>query len=110
MEFLLRREIDNKNSFAFDIDKFNYDFTVNNREWAQGQIMNTPKIKAAGKTAIPLTVSISAASMVRELVDIINRGAAVNYSCTGNMSLLSELPGLDIPDMPVELQGSTRIR
>ena len=110
MEFLLNWEIDNKNSFAFDIAQFSYDFVVNNSQWAQGQIANPPKIKAAAKTLIPLTVSISAASLVRELVDVINRGAAVNYVSTGNVSLLSDLPGLDIPDMPMELRGSTRIR
>ena len=110
MVFLLNWEVENKNSFAFDIAKFSYDFMVNNSQWAAGQIANPPKIKAAGKTLIPLTVSVSAASIVRELVDVINRGAAVNYISTGNISLLSDLPGLDIPDMPMELRGSTRIR
>ena len=110
MEFLLNWEVDNKNSFAFDIAKFSYDFMVNNSQWAQGQITNPPKIKAAGKTLIPLTVSISAVSLVRELVDVINLGTAVNYYCTGDVSLLSDLPGFDVPNMPMELQGSTRIR
>ena len=110
MEFLLNWEVDNKNSFAFDIAKFSYDFMVNNSQWATGQIANPPKIKAAGKTLIPLTVSISAASLVRELVNVINLGSAVNYYCTGDVSLQSDLPGLDIPNMLMELQGSTRIR
>ena len=71
---------------------------------------NLPKIKANGKTLIPLTVSISEAPVVRELVDVINRGTAVSYDCSGSMSLLSGLPGLDIPDFFLDLQGNTRIR
>ena len=93
-----------------DIGEFIYDFKVNNNQWAKGQMEKPPKIKANGKTAIPLTVSISAVSLVREIADIINRGTAVNYSCTGNMSLLGSLPGLGKLELPLNLQGSTRIR
>ena len=110
MVFDLNWEVDNKNDFTYDIDKFNYNFNVNNSHWAQGVINNPPKIRANGKTIIPLTVSISAAPIVRELVDVLNRGAAVNYDCSGNISFLSSLPGLDIPDYNLDLRGSTRIR
>jgi len=110
MEFDLAWEIDNKNNFAFDVDNFLYDFKVNNSQWAQGQINNPPKVKATGKTLIPLTVSISSTQIVAELVDIINRGSSVNYICLGSASLVSDLPGLNIPDYLLDLQGSTRIR
>ena len=110
MEFILTWELDNRNVFEFDIGEFSYDFRVNNSLWAQGRMNNPPKIKANGKTTIPLTVSISALSLVRELVDIINRGAQVNYSCTGNMSLQGSLPGLEKLELPVNFQGSTRIQ
>jgi len=110
MEFDLAWEVDNKNNFAFDLDNFLYDFKVNNSQWAQGKINNPPKVKAAGKTLIPLTVSISSTQIVAELVDIINRGSSVNYVCLGSASLISDLPGLNIPNYLLDLQGSTRIR
>jgi len=110
MVFDLTWEIDNKNNFAFDLDNFLYDFRVNNSQWAEGQINNPPKVKAGGKTLIPLTVSISAAQVVAELADIINRGSSVNYVCMGSADLIGDLPGLSIPNYTLDLKGSTRIR
>jgi hypothetical protein len=110
MVFDLTWEVDNKNNFAFDVDNFLYDFKVNNSQWAQGKIDNPPKIKAGGKTLITHTVSISSTQIVTELVDIINRGSSVNYVCVGSANLISDLPGLTIPNYLVDLQGSTRIR
>ncbi|MCL2881210.1 MAG: LEA type 2 family protein, partial [Treponema sp.] len=110
LEFILNWEVNNKNNFNFNVAEFAYDFSVNSNAWARGSMNSAPEIKAAGKTLIPLTVSISALSMVRELVDIIGRGASVNYSCGGNMALTSGLPGLDKINVPLNFQGNTRIQ
>ena len=110
MEFVLNWEINNKNVFDFGIDEFRYDFKVNNNAWAQGIMNNPPRVKAGGTTAIPLNVSISALSMVMELVDIINRGTQVNYNCVGNMILQGSIPGLDKLELPLNMQGSTKIQ
>ena len=110
MQFVLNWEVDNKNNFAFDVGEFDYDFKVNNKQWAQGRLDDPPRLKANGKTLIPLSVSISAAPIVQELVDIINRGSSIAYNCTGNMSLSGELPGLDNLELPIDLKGNTRIR
>jgi LEA14-like dessication related protein len=110
MEFVLNWEVNNKNNLAFDIGEFLYDFRVNNSLWAQGRMDDPPRLNANGRTVIPLTVSLNALSVVRELTDVIARGAAVNYSSTGSMSLAGDLPGLDKLELPVNLGGSTRIR
>ena len=110
MEFTLNWEMENKNSFSYDVENFICDFSVNDNLWAQGRVNNVPQIKAGAKTIIPLNVSISTPSIVRELVDVINRGSSVNYNCTGSLGLLSDLPGLDIPELILDLQGNTRIR
>ena len=110
MEFILNWEIDNKNTFDFNIDDFIYNFKVNNNAWAEGKINNPPNLKAGGKTEIPLAVSISAVSIVMELVDIINRGSSVAYNCTGNVNLSSSFPGLSKLQLPLNLEGNTRIQ
>jgi len=110
MEFDLALEVDNKNNFAFNLDNFLYDFKVNNNQWAQGLISNPPKVKANGKTLIPLTVSVSSTQIVAEIVDIINRGSSINYVCSGSANFISDLPGLNIQNYLLNLQGSTRIR
>jgi LEA14-like dessication related protein len=109
LEFVVNWEVENKNNFAIDISKFNYDFKVNNKNWAQGLLENPPKLNPNTKTAIPLTVSISSLDMVKDLVSIISAGSSVNYSCLGDMSFLSDFPGLDKLDLPLNLTGSTRL-
>ena len=110
MEFMLNWEVDNPNNFSFDINEFQYGFKVNNSLWAQGRLDKPPQVKANGKTAIPITATVSALSLVKELVDIINRGTPVNFDCTGNMSLSADFPGLDKVEFPLNQQGSTRIQ
>jgi len=110
MEFDLALEVDNKNNFAFNLDNFLYDFKVNNSQWAQGLISNPPTVKASGKTLVPFTVSVSSTQVVAEIVDIINRGSSVNYICSGSANFISDLPGLNIQNYLMDLQGSTRIR
>ncbi|GHU65689.1 hypothetical protein FACS189447_05090 [Spirochaetia bacterium] len=109
LDFVINWEVENKNSFAMDISKFAYDFKVNNKNWAQGFIENIPNLKPNTKIAIPLTVSISSLDMVKDLVSIISAGSSVNYSCQGDMSFLSDFPGLDKLDLPLNLTGSTRL-
>jgi LEA14-like dessication related protein len=110
MEFIVSWEINNTNNFGFDIGEFVYDLKVNNNAWAQGRINNPPKVKAGGKTVIPLTVSVSALSIVKELADVINRGSELTYNCTGNMVLLSDFPGLPKLELPLNLAGNSRIQ
>ena len=110
MEFFFNWEVENNNNYAFDVGEFIYDFKVNNSSWAQGRIDNPPQLKANGKTSIPVTVSISSAPIVQDLVNIINQGSQITYVCTGNMSLSSALPGMNNLELPINLQGNTRIR
>jgi LEA14-like dessication related protein len=109
LEFVLTWEADNQNSFSFDIDKFEYDFKVNNTSWTSGAIADPPLIKAKGKTAIPLTFTVSSLSMVTDIVNIISRGTAVAYDCAGGLILAGSLPGLDKLDLPFSFKGNTRI-
>ena len=109
MEFALNFEVENKNAFDFNIGEFNYEFRVNNRQWTQSRIDNPPRIRANSKTPLSVSVSISAVAIVTEITSIISQGTAVTYSCTGNMSLLGSLPGLDKLELPLNLQGNTRI-
>ena len=110
MEFTLNWEVDNRNNFAWDIAEFNYNFRVNNNQWAQGLMENPPRVRAGGRTLIPLNVTISAPAIVAELVTILNQGFAVDFTSTGNMSFLPDFPGLERINIPMDLSGSTRIR
>jgi len=110
LEFALVWEVENRNSFGLDISEFNYEFRVNNNMWAQGRMDSPPRISANGRTVIPLNVVVSTPAIVQQLVTIMSQGANVNYSAIGNMSFLPEFPGVELLNLPLDLNGSTRIR
>jgi LEA14-like dessication related protein len=110
LDFILNWEVENKNSFPLAIGKFNYDFKVNNSQWAQGLITNPPPIQPNGKTVIPLEISLSARSMVTEITSIITKGTGVAYSCVGDINLSAGLSGLKALDLPFNFTGSTALK
>jgi len=109
-EFDIIWEVENRNSFGFAIDEFNYQFVVNNSEWAQGRMTDPPRIAANGRTVIPLNVVITTPALVQGLLPILSGGANVSYSAAGNMSFLPDLPGMGLLELPLDFSGSTRIR
>ena len=110
MVFVFTWEVNNRNKFDLEMEEFNYNIRINNALWAADKLIDLPKINANSKMSVPVTVSISSDSIIRELVDILNRGTPVNYNNTGYISFLSDEPGLDQFNMPLNFQGSTRIR
>jgi LEA14-like dessication related protein len=110
MEFELTWEVENKNVFDFGIGEFVYDFSLNNSRLAQGRVNTAPQLKAGSKTVIPLVISVSPASIASGLFNLITQGASASYGCTGNMVLQSSFPGLDKLELPLNIQGNTRIQ
>ena len=109
IDFDIVWEIENNNIFAMSVKDLSYNLTVNNTRWTDGRVNNSPQIAAGRKTEIPLTISINALSMVRDITEIITRGTNVAYQCGGNVSLGADLPGLDF-NTPFNFSGSTRLR
>jgi LEA14-like dessication related protein len=103
-------EVENNNSFAMNVKDLFYNLAVNNSQWASGRIPGAPQIGSNRKTQIPLSITISTLSMVRDLTDIITRGASAAYSCNGNINLGAALSGLDDFNAPFNFSGSTALR
>ena len=110
MVFVFTWEVNNRNDFDLEMEEFNYNISINNTLWAADKLADLPKIKANSKMPVPVTVSVSSDSIIRELVDILNRGAPVDYNNTGTISFLSDEANLGQFDIPLNFQGSTRIR
>jgi LEA14-like dessication related protein len=103
-------EVENNNNFAMSVKNLTYNLSVNNSRWAGGNVTGSPQIAAGRKTEIPLTVSVSTLSMVRDLTEIIKNGTNVSYLCGGNINLGAALPGLDDFGTPFNFSGNTRLR
>jgi LEA14-like dessication related protein len=109
IDFELSWEVENNNSFAMNVKDFNFNFAINNSQWANGKVPGAPSIAAGRKTTIPLAFSISSLAMVRDITDIINKGTEVAYVCNGNINLGAALPGLDDFALPYNYTGRTKL-
>ena len=110
MVFVFTWEVNNRNTFDLEIREFDYNIRINNRLWSADKAVNLPRVRANSRTALPITVSVSEASIIAELVDILNQGAAVNYNNSGTLSFFFDSPDLVELDKTINFQGSTRIR
>ena len=108
-EFTVNMEIENKNSFDMHIDKFQYDFSVNDHVWASGLFANPPVIRAKSRTALPLSVVLTTLPVIQSIRDIIDKGMVANYSLSGDLILSSSIPGLPPLDRPLYISGTTRL-
>jgi LEA14-like dessication related protein len=102
-------EVENPNNFAMNLKDLSYNLTVNNSRWVTGKVPGSPQISADRKTSIPLEISISNLTIVRDIIDIITKGTNVTFACTGNFSLGSSLPGLKDFSAPFNFDGNTRL-
>jgi LEA14-like dessication related protein len=98
VEFILTWQVDNKNAFAVNIDKLDYNFAVNNVKWTSG---GTPRVSLPARktTQVPVTVNISSAAMIQEIVALATGGKSANYVCSGEAALSpainGKFPGLE---------------
>ena len=109
LDFIVTWEIENRNSFPLNIGTFNYDLAVNNSTWAKGVVNTPPRINPNSITIIPLDISINSLNLITQIIDIINRGASVNFKSTGNFDFIGDMPGLEKMDMPFDLSGVTKL-
>jgi LEA14-like dessication related protein len=110
LDFEVGLEVENNNSFAMNINDFNYNLKVNNAEWGSGRVLNSPALAPGKKTVVPINLSLSSLSMVTELTNIIARGTDVAYAVGGNMDLSGNIAGLEPLKLPFAFDGKTKIK
>lgn len=110
MEFELAWAVENKNTFALNITELNYTLQVNNSPWSAGQVRKGTVLEAGKKTTVPLIISISGLNMIREITDLITRGADAAFVCGGSIKMSGDVPGLRDLDIPFHFSGTTRLR
>ena len=116
VEFVLSWVVDNKNAFAVNLDKLDYNFAVNNVSWTQGAAEKI-SLPARRTTTVPVTVNLSSLSMIQEIVALAALGRSANFVCSGEAALSPVLsqnfPGLDsiaVLRLPFNFNGSTNLR
>jgi LEA14-like dessication related protein len=100
VEFVLTWQVTNKGGFPLNLDKLDYNFSVNSTPWASGSAKSVAR--AGNKTtSIPGTVSIGTGSLAREIVAIAAGGKPASFSCGGETVLslpsFASVPPLRLP-------------
>jgi len=110
VEFVLTWLVDNKNSFAVNLDKLDYNFAVNGTSWSSGAAQRTT-IPARRTTQIPITVNISSLSMIQEIAALAAGVRTVNYTCGGEASLIPQgFENITALRLPFNYSGTTNLR
>ena len=116
VEFVLSWLVDNKNVFAINLDKLDYNFTVNNVPWTSG---SAPRISLPARkaTPVPITVNINSLDLIQDIIALAAGGKAANYTCSGEAVLSPVLsqnfPGLENSaalKLPFNYSGTTNLR
>jgi LEA14-like dessication related protein len=113
VEFVMNWLVENKNAFALRLDKLNYDFSVNKSSWAKGEAPQKFSIPAKKTARVPITVSVSSASMIRDILAITASGKGAAYTCSGEAALLPVLGTQASPvltealTLPFKFSGTT---
>ncbi|MDR2176413.1 MAG: LEA type 2 family protein [Treponema sp.] len=110
IDFEFGWNVNNPNVYGFEAGDLHYEFLVDGNSWVQGRIDEKTKIPPERETVIPVAVTISSPSLVKELTDIITRGKEMDYELKGGVSFSSGPAGFSGVSMPFDLTGRTRPR
>jgi len=82
VEFVLTWLVENKCGFAINLDKLDYNFSVNNTPWTSG---SSPRVILSGRktTQIPVTININSIALIGNIVAMAASGKTANYNCGG---------------------------
>jgi LEA14-like dessication related protein len=110
VEFVLSWAVENKNAFPISLDSLGYEFAVNGSSWASGRAPAALNLAAWKTTQVPVTVSVSAASLIRDIVSLAASGKVAAFSCNGEAAFRPAFEGLEAFSVPFSFTGNTNFR
>ena len=110
VEFVLTWSVENKNAFPISLDSLGYEFAVNGSSWAKGRAPAGLNLAARKTTQVPVTVSVNALSLIRDIVALAGSGKDAAFTCTGQAALHPAFEGLEAFSVPFNFTGNTNFR
>jgi LEA14-like dessication related protein len=99
----------NPNSFATVIDKMNYNFQVNGKNWLTGNANQKTSTANNNESIIQIPVSLDFLQMGSSLFQVISRGKNLDYNFSGNLDINSSHPLLEKLSLPFNQTGQFNI-
>ena len=105
----LKLQVDNPNAFSVGLDKLNYDFTVNGKQWLNGNKNGLGNLKSGQKSVITLPITLNFAQMGSSLYGLLKGGQDLNYKLNGKLDASSGHQLIGNFDMPFSNSGKVRL-
>ena len=102
----LKIGVDNSNSFAFNLDKMNYQFNVNGLSWVNGQSQNALHVEKKGLAVIDIPISLNFFEVGQSVYQLLTGNNQLNYNFTGNFDVSTSLIEFGKVNLPVMKTGS----
>ncbi|NOZ62154.1 MAG: LEA type 2 family protein [Calditrichaeota bacterium] len=105
----LQLKVDNPNAFSLNINKLNYDFLVNNKQWGVGQIAEALQINQKGSSIIKIPLSLNFVEIGRTVYSMLTGKSGLNYQLKGDAALTSSLKVMPQLSLPFNRTGNIKI-
>lgn len=105
----LKIGVDNSNTFAFNLDKMNYQFNVNGLSWVKGQSQNVLQVEKKGLAVIDIPISLNFFEVGQSVYQLLSGNNQLNYNFTGNFDVSTSLMEFGKVNLPVEKTGSINL-
>lgn len=105
----LRLQVDNPNAFSVGLDRLNYDFTVNGKQWLSGSKNGLGHLQKGQQSVITLPITLNFAQMGSSLYGLLQGGQDLNYSLNGKLDASSGHQLIGNFAMPFASSGKVRL-
>ncbi|OQX86544.1 hypothetical protein B6D60_06035 [candidate division KSB1 bacterium 4484_87] len=105
----LQLKVDNPNAFSLNINKLNYNFLVNNKQWGVGQIAEVLQINQKGSSTIKIPLSLNFMEIGRTVYSMLTGSSGLSYQLKGDAALTSSLKVMPQLELPFNRSGKINI-
>lgn len=98
-------EVDNPNSFAFDVQELDYQLDVAGSSWASGKASKLGGVKSKQKGVLKLPISLDFRKLGSGIYQALISGKPLDYHFKGNVEALSDHPLLGSFKLPYDNSG-----
>ena len=108
-DLMLRVQLDNPNAFSMLLEKFQYQFAVDGKNWISGIAEEPTQIAEKGQGFVDIPISLDILQMGQSVRQLLSGDKNLNYSFGGDLDLATSLPILGSVNLPFDRSGSIKL-
>lgn len=108
-DLILRVQLDNPNAFSMLLEKLQYRFAVDGRNWISGYAEEPTQVAEKGRGFVDIPISLDLLQMGRSVYQLLSGDKDLNYKLGGNLDLVTSLPLLGKVNLPFDCAGNVKL-